>query len=327
MSWLQRNAIWSVLGAIIIGSALVGFLYPHIINPPKNIPNDDDDLYIYDPPTNDDNSTLEEPESVTTPEITGKITVEGVGTFYFEPANITSIRPDLFNPNFFSLFDILVYLDNTSQIEMDYSFNTSMNTYVIHSIDGLVNIWYKAYYSGGWWERNVFRMDHYPYKDETTTIFYSEDLNIIAGKYRAFMEEIVRKNTNNGTIILPSVTIRGPPTEGSLEFFNVSVTAHNLRNDVFREGVITAIDTILSLVDQGEIQAGLQWYEEIGTAEIVKSYWVEMINDWLAHDTCGFVYEAGDDSFEFFQGNHIHIPSDSRIINSPEYVLYFWICL
>ena len=26
-------------------------------------------------------------------------------------------------------------------------------------------------------------------------------------------------------------------------------------------------------------------------------------------------------------GNHIHIPSDLRIINSPEYVEFFWICL
>ncbi len=28
-----------------------------------------------------------------------------------------------------------------------------------------------------------------------------------------------------------------------------------------------------------------------------------------------------------FRGNHIHLPSDTRIINSPEYVLYYWICI
>jgi len=52
---------------------------------------------------------------------------------------------------------------------------------------------------------------------------------------------------------------------------------------------------------------------------------VDGINEDEAHGTCGFVYEAGSEKLRY--GNHIHIPSDYRIINSPEYEEWFWICL
>jgi hypothetical protein len=96
---------------------------------------------------------------------------------------------------------------------------------------------------------------------------------------------------------------------------------------MFTEDTITAIDVILSLEDQGKISSELKYYESIGTAGIVKSYWVEAINQDVASGRCGFVYEAGSTQFRFFLGNHIHLPSDTRVLNSPEYVEYFWICI
>jgi hypothetical protein len=143
--------------------------------------------------------------------------------------------------------------------------------------------------------------------------------------YSVWKQEVERLENNNGTMIIPEVIIVGESF--SQVFEDVVVTPHNLRDDVFQEGVITAIDVILSLGDQGEITYGLQWYDYIGSASIVRSYWVEEINADRASGTCGFVYEAGSKKFPFFSGNHIHLPSDVRIINSPEYVEYFWICL
>jgi hypothetical protein len=69
------------------------------------------------------------------------------------------------------------------------------------------------------------------------------------------------------------------------------------------------------------------WYESIGSAGIVKSYWVEAIDDDRSFERCGFVYESGSRKFEGFIGNHIHLPSDTRVLNSPEYVKWFWICI
>jgi hypothetical protein len=142
--------------------------------------------------------------------------------------------------------------------------------------------------------------------------------------YDTFKEEVLRLNANNGTIIIPSVEINSPTN--NLNFMDVEVNSHNLRNDMFQDGVITAIDVIMSLGDQDSLTYILNWYTTIGTAE-VKNYYVDGINQDKARGTCGFVYEAGDLDYYGFSGNHIHIPADIRIITSPEYELWFYICL
>jgi hypothetical protein len=106
------------------------------------------------------------------------------------------------------------------------------------------------------------------------------------------------------------------------------VTAHDVRRDVLQPGVVTALDILLSLTEQGELsQLKLTWYESIAGADPVDSYWTEQINEAEAYDGCGFVYETGSSNFTGFLGNHIHVPSDVRVIVSPQYALWFWICL
>ena len=200
-----------------------------------------------------------------------------------------------------------------------------MNTHVIDAIDGETGWWYRTYYSGGWPEQNVFRPDHYPWKQGTTLGFYKESNSKITEIYSVWKQEIQRKENNNGKIIIPEVVIRG--NTFTRNFKDVEVTSHNLRNDVFQENIITAIDVILSLGDQGKITYELQWYDSIGTANVVRSYWVEAIDSDVAVGRCGFVYEAGSQQYKGFTGNHIHLPSDTRILNSPDYVEFFWICV
>jgi hypothetical protein len=199
-----------------------------------------------------------------------------------------------------------------------------MDTHLINSINGITNWWYTAYYDGGWSEKNVFRMDHYPYKPNMYIRLHSIPTQTLQNIYDTFIEEIQRLNNNNGSLIIPSVTIRSP--NNNLNYNDVEVTAHNLRNDILQDGVITAIDVIISLADQGFISYELNWYGVIGTAN-VDTYYIDGINDDIAYGTCGFVYEAGDLDYQGFTGNHIHIPADIRIITSPEYEEWFWICL
>jgi hypothetical protein len=245
--------------------------------------------------------------------------------YSFNPLIVNSTRPDLFNQGQFSMFDILVHLDEQNKIEFEYHFDESMNTHIIDSINGETDWWYVAYYDGGWPENNVFRADHYLWKPRTTLSFSRQSPVEISNICSEWKEEIERFEKNNRTIIIPDVIIRG---ESFTEVFrDVEVTAHNLRNDTLQENVITAIDVILSLADQGRITYELQWYDSIGSASIVRSYWIEAINGDRARGTCGFVYEEGSKRYPFFSGNHIHLPSDVRIINSPEYIEYFWICI
>ncbi len=255
----------------------------------------------------------------------GEIEIDGLGTFSFDPQKVETVRKDIFREGYFSIFDILVYLAQDGQIDMDYYFDEEMNTHIIDSLDGRTDWWYSAYYDGGWLERSVYRMDHYPYKDEMFLKMVKQPEERLESIYNTYRDEIRRKDENGGKIIVPEVIIEGKNDKHIFE--EVEVTAHNLRSDMFQPVVVTAIDTILSLAEKGEISYDLQWYESIGTAGVVKSYWVNRINEDESQGRCGFVYEAGDELFYFFNGNHNHIPSDIRTINSPNYVKYFWICI
>jgi len=266
---------------------------------------------------------VEVPSEETLPKKTGKVTIES-STFTFDPSRVETTRSDIFNPGYFSIFDVLVQLDKQGDIDLQYHFDENKNTHIIDSIDQETDWWYQVYYSGGWPERNVFRPDHYPWKDQTTLTFYKETRSKITRIYAIWEEEVTRKN-NNQVIIIPEVDIRSKSFNKN--FKNVIVTAHNLRNDIFKNGTITAIDVILSLGDQGKISYELQYYDSIGTAGLVKSYWVEAINQDIASGRCGYVYEAGATQFQRASGNHIHLPSDIRVLNAPEYVEYFWICI
>lgn len=278
-------------------------------------------------------NSADEPESIrvfgevsdTVPKELATVGIEGLGSFTFNPVEIKTVRPDIFKPGYFSLFDVLVHLSETGLIELVYSFDESMNTYVIEELNGRGNWWYSAFYDGGWPENSVFRMDHYPYKDKMSLNFTEDSEGYLDKVYETYRDEIKRRKENSGKIIIPEVIIKGK-TE-NLIFRDVEVSAHNLRSDMFQPGVITAIDTILSLGEAALISYDLQWYESIGSAGVVGSYWVERINEDQSAGRCGFVYEAGDESFRFFKGNHNHIPSDIRIINSPAYLEYFWICI
>jgi hypothetical protein len=264
------------------------------------------------------------PKEETTPTNQGTIRI-GSTSYTFNPKQVVTIRPDIFNSGFFSLFDVLVNLHNLGEINLKYHFDQSMNTNIIDSINQETNWWFEAYYSGGWSERNVFRPDHYPWKDQTTLTFYQENPTRLQQIYATWTEEIARKNNNNQTIIIPEVEIRSKTFTKT--FKNVEVKSHNLRNDIFKQDTITAIDVILSLEEQGKISCELQWYDSIGTAGLVRSYWVEAIDNDIASGRCGYVYEEGSRQFPFFSGNHIHLPSDTRVLNSPEYLEYFWICI
>jgi hypothetical protein len=250
--------------------------------------------------------------------------IDEVGEFQYNPENIESVRSDIFQKGHFSVFDILVHLNDTGRIKMDYHFDETKNTHIIDSINGKKNWWYQSYYDGGWPENNAFRMDHYPFKDKMYIRLFRAEESRLNKIYNTFEEQGIRHNQNGGGFVVPTVIITG--TKEELRFHDVHVTPHNLRNDMLRNGTLTAIDVIMSLGDAGLIEYELQWYTTIGSAE-VKNYFVEKINSDKSHDRCGFVYEAGSYDFRGFSGNHIHIPSDIRVINYPEYVEYFWICI
>jgi succinate dehydrogenase/fumarate reductase cytochrome b subunit len=253
-----------------------------------------------------------------------QVTVDS-NEYSFKPADVETTRPDIFLPDSFSMFDVLVHLDTLGDIELVYHFNESMNTHVIDLINGKPNWWYRAKYSGGWNEDNVYRMDHYIWKPGTTLEIVRTSEDRLDRVYSTYLDEVERTRSSNGTFILPVIRIRG--LTFNLEFRDVPVTPHDLRSETLQPGVLTAIDVILSLGDLGLINYTLQWYDDMGLATVVRSYWVESINEDTTAGTCGFVYDTGSTEFLGFAGNHIHLPADVNVLNSPDYMRWFWICV
>jgi hypothetical protein len=256
-----------------------------------------------------------------------RVQIEDMGEFSFDIEDVKTLRPDIFQPDQFSVFDVLVHLADKGDIKMDYHFDGSMDTHIIDAINEEPYWWYQVKYSAGWYESNVFRMDMYPYKDGTEIRLTRQREDYLASICRTFGNEVLRRMRNGGEVILPEVVIQSP-LGNVLSFTDVRVTPHDVRADMLQMGTVTALDILLSLGEQGKLSnIKLTWYESIGKANPVDSYWVEQINEDMAFGSCGFVYETGPKEFSGFAGSHIHIPSDMRVIVSPEYALWFWICL
>lgn len=260
------------------------------------------------------------------PEGRGAVEIEDVGRFEFEATEVETVRPDIFQRGHFSMFDALVLLDNRGDIDLQYHYDAAMATHIIDSVNGTPHWWYTAHYSAGWFETNAFRMDMCPYKDETRLRVYRTTEEYFARICRSFGDEMRRLSRNQGQVVIPEVTIEDPT--GNRVLKDVVVTAHDVRTDVLQPGTVTALDVLLSLGEHGEFsRLRLNWYASIAQADPVDSYWVERIDEAVAFERCGYVYEVGSQDFAGFAGSHVHIPIDVRVLVSPEYALWFWLCL
>ncbi len=259
-----------------------------------------------------------------------RIEISGVGRFDVDPADTERTRPDLFRPGHRSVYDLIAHLGTTGRIDLRAHFDEDLETHVIEWIDGRSGWWYQARYDGGWFERNATRIDLYPVKDGMTIKLMIERSERLDCLYASFRDEVAHRDAHDGRVVIPSVEIEGP--RGRLTFEDVEVTAHEVRSDLWQSGTVTALDILLSLGEQGRLSSvGLRWYDAIGGAEPVDSYFVERVeaDGFVAEASgrCGFVYEVGDADFPGFAGSHIHLPTDARALVAPEYALWFWLCL
>jgi len=67
---------------------------------------------------------------------------------------------------------------------------------------------------------------------------------------------------------------------------------------------------------------GIVWYHRMGRT-VVENFAIEAIDDDVHSGSCGFVYEVGERDDR--GGSHIHVMPDMRILQSPDYALFYWI--
>ncbi|MEW5804221.1 MAG: hypothetical protein AB1847_19165 [bacterium] len=276
-------------------------------------------------------------------QLVGKVSIDIEGILstdvdFSQKITVPAHRPDLFARGHFSVFDLLVYLDmNSDKFSMSYHFDPNMDTYLIDSINGSGNWFYRMNYDiAGSSEPNYkeqnHRMDYCLVKDKMfiqVRQYSEEELHM---RHIIWKTEVSRRKANGGKVIIPDVVI-WPKNEAPLRFRNILVTSHDLRKDVFAKGVLTAADIILSLADQEEFSCSATWYGYVGSSE-VKGYYFERFNEWEASGMCGFAYTFGERIFEQScwppsQCNppipSLHITADIRLIQNPEYIQFRWL--
>jgi hypothetical protein len=270
------------------------------------------------------------------PRAMGSVEVRGTGALEFDPTQVETLRPDLFQLGHFSIFDVLVYLANQGLISMEYTFDEAMDTYAIATLNGLSGWWYDAHYAGGTFDRPVSRMDHFPVKDGVSVVIYLEKPDRLAAMEADFREEVARREANGGALIVPTVTLQTP--RARLIFSDVSVTPHGVRSDVFRSGVVTALDVLLSLGEQGALrELSLTWRADTDDGDPIDAYLVDGVaGEGFAPEStgsCAFAHVVSSAVVEEFllphghTTSHIHLSADLDVLVSPETVEWIWVCL
>jgi len=262
-----------------------------------------------------------------TAERPGRISIEGrLEERPLDPTGVRTLRPDVFRPGRFSVFDALVHTCAADGIPIEYHFDEDLRTHVIDSLDGERHWWYAAVYHGGHRpEEPAHRMDTHPYKDWMTIAVYRVAQERVRELLQAWSDEVRRLEANGGRAVVPQVTLRTP--EQDLRFADVEVCPHDLRADLFQPGILTAADIMLSLADRGRLSADLEWCEMIGPA-LQQGYYFTRFNQERAGWRTGFTYQVGERRFEGrqprFSNNWLHMSADIRAIVCPEYMRWEW---
>ena len=260
----------------------------------------------------------------------GKISVEGfLSDIPIDPGQIKSLRPDIFNKGYFSVFDCLVHVCSKHNVDIEYHLDSRLRCHVIDSLDRKKNWWYAAiYHGGGRPEEPIHRMDTHPYKDWMRIRVYQVPQERIDQIYSAFHSGAKRLKSNKKEVIVPEVLIQ--TSNQDLKFTNVGVRPHGLRSDMFKPDVITAADIILSLAEKGRLSVDLVWHGQFGRA-LVHGYYFTRFNQEQARGRAGFTYSLGekigyprDSRHPRFGDNFFHMTTDIRVIVSPEYMRWTW---
>ncbi len=257
-------------------------------------------------------------------------TVSVAGFFERTPLPVSTIgqtiRPDIFRPGYFSVFDALIATCRQRGIDIAYRFDPQLATHVIDAIGGQSNHWwYAAGYDGNSGnEEPCHRMDTFPCKDYTRVRVYPVTAERLRAIHDAFAAEVGRLTRNGGRVVVSTVTLDSP--RQLLRFANVEVQPHGLRSDMFQPGVVTAADIMQSLGTASQLAFDLVWVDVIGRTS-VQGYYFTRFNGEESLGRAGFIYELGERSMargRGFGNNRFHMTPDIRVLCSPEYMSWRW---
>jgi hypothetical protein len=277
-------------------------------------------------------------------------------TFLPDQHIIETLRPDIFAEGYFSLLDVLLAITKRFDIPVALHWDEDCQTHFIDSVNGVAaDFWYNFSYDAGAGTQNELRFRRQIRWDELLwqpgawiRLTMGDDLPALK---REFREEIARERQFGHIVpqvqisISPSNYHGNPPESHRISyvrnFTDVAVTAHNLRaaggdslyRMPFRAGVVTALDLLLSLQDQGEIDmVGTAYFTHLA-GKVMESYRVRSLgfpDKGLAHASGkqGFVYTTGNGrANQLVNGadGKQHVHSDIHVIHAPDFTRWRWI--
>ncbi|MGB2960464.1 MAG: T9SS type A sorting domain-containing protein [Bacteroidota bacterium] len=280
--------------------------------------------------------------------------------FTFDPdiMTVSTVRPDVFAPGYYSMFDVILTVAYWNGISVDYYYDSTCATHFITRINNITgNYWYHFSYDAGQGNVNEIQLRRANRWDEALwrpgvwiKVVEGEDL---PGIRREYVEEIAREKVSGHLIpsvrfsINPSDFQGNPPGSGrvtvSRDFPNVLVTPHNLRapgysspySKPFQPGVVTSLDIPLSLADQGLLDTATAVFYTRFAGNHIDSYYLVGLGFpgvGMAHASGrqGFVYVTENGSYNQLPNGadpKLHMTSDINVLHAPDFSYWRWIQL
>ena len=293
----------------------------------------------------------------TTPEPPGS-QVDFLGNVYpFDPGPgaISTVRPDIFAPGFFSMFDAILAVAAERGIVIQYHFDEDRQAHFIDAIDGVSgDYWYHFSYDTGGGNANELRNRRAYRWDEAlwrpgvwVQLVEGEDLDEIRAEY---LEEIQRERDFGHMIPRVSISVNpsdvggNPPESGRVTvtrtFTDVEVTPHGTRSvgtgapfsTPFQPDVVTSLDVLLSLQDQGSLDLVTSVFYTRFAGNFIDSHYVVAMGFpgvGIAHASGrqGFVYSTSNGTPQDLPndaGSTFHITSDISVVHAPDFSRWRW---
>ncbi len=298
------------------------------------------------------------PGSPPAPLPASKVVIAGKD-YPFDPFahDIQTVRPDVFAPGFYSMFDVILAVARKNGIALEYHWDADRKTHFITRMNGVAaDYWYRFSYDtgsagGNQAELNFRRANRW---DEILwrpgvwiQLVTGEDLNAIKNAYLA---EIQRERSQGN--VIPTVRFelnpaqfRGNPVGSgripvNLEFRNVKVTAHDTRarntaahySRPFQPGVVTSYDILLSLRDQGHLDLVSSVFYTYFAGNYIDSHYVVAVG----FPGLGTAHNSGRQGLTYTTENgtpsnipngadaKLHLTSDIHVIHAPDFSRWRW---
>jgi hypothetical protein len=281
----------------------------------------------------------------------------GSQVYAFDPARhtLSTVRPDIFAPGYFSMFDVILAVAREQGISVEYHWDPSRKTHFIDAIEGRpADYWYRFSYDAGSGNqselglRREYRWDEALWRPGVwIAVTEGEALGEIK---EAYLREIQREQAHGPMVPLVTIAINpsahreNPPGSNRItvtrEFRDVKVSPHDLRaagapvpfSRPFQPGVVTSLDVLLSLRDQGELSLVSSVFYTYLAGKYIDSHYVVALGFpgmGTAHASGrhGFTYTTGNGSWQRMVNDAnrtFHITADIAVLHSPDFSRWVW---